>query len=230
MDAYFLLFMAAFFVLAASFEFPFPANQGIIVIAYYAMVATSILQVFMAEVLFRVLSDSRTLNLLALVAGVAAGILQIIGYARWFTAIPVLSDSLNSGALLEETVFALERMLNAYLGMGLGEHAGTLFMALWLVFAGLAARETTFIPRSVRFLMLASGWALGLVALEARGGPFVGLGSLTVALWGVFYAFIIVSVAALLNDSCDNSPASIHWGLWIFTVVFWLGNVIPAFL
>jgi hypothetical protein len=241
--AYFVVFMTAFFVLGGLFEFPdilreeasyrfslFQSTQGGIVIAYYAMVVSSVLQVFMAVSLFTVLSGSRTLNLLGLASGIAAGVFQVLGYARWVTVIPVLSDTLNAGSLPADTVFALERMLNSYLGMGIGEHLGTLFLALWLPFAAIAAKGTSFIPRGVRTLMLASGWALTLVAMEALGGVFAPIGVFTVALWGVFYAFILVFVTALVKPLRGQETASVHWGVWLFAGVFWLGNVIPSFI
>ena len=240
---YFVLFMAAFFVLGALFEFPgilreepayrfglFEANRAGIVGAYYVMVFTSVLQIFMAVSLYRVLTDGGTMGLFGMVSGIAAGIFQVLGYIRWVVLVPALADTLNAGIQAPAEVFATESLINAYLGMGIGEHLGTLFLAAWLIFSSIAARKTVYLPRGVRMMMAASGWLLVPVALEALGGAFSFIGIFSVALWGVFYTFIVVFVVALLQRSKDGVSARIHWGIWLAAFAFWLANVVPAFL
>jgi hypothetical protein len=80
---FFLMIIFGNLMLASAFDFPnilrnspeerfalFQANQGTIVLAYYLMSVTSILQVYMAVAMYQITKKGRMVDLLAVTSGV----------------------------------------------------------------------------------------------------------------------------------------------------------------
>jgi hypothetical protein len=95
----------------------------------------------------------------ALACGVAAGLAQAIGLARWVFVVPGLA-----AATPGETVTLLFHAIHQYGGVAIGEQLGQFFTALWvLLLAGAQARGA-----------LPIGWA-SLIGIAASALIFAGL-------------------------------------------------------
>ena len=162
MILYFLLTLISFFVLQAVFEFPdilrasgdhrfelFQKNQTFIVPAYYLWTITGLLQIFMAVQLYSLSTIKNNLGNAAIVAGILSGVFQVTGYIRWIVLVPLLSSGYKSGEIPHNMVFFLEKIMNSYLGMTLGEHLGNLFLGIWLVLLGFQFRNEKIIHKSM---------------------------------------------------------------------------------
>ncbi|MFN8076011.1 MAG: DUF4386 family protein [Kineosporiaceae bacterium] len=100
--------------------------------------------------------------------GVAALVVQCLGWVRWPIAVPHLADAYldpaASPAAREATAASYE-VLNAYAGGALGEHLGWLLQAVWAVGIAAVLVRRRVLPRAVAvaLLGLAVAWAATLV-------------------------------------------------------------------
>jgi hypothetical protein len=113
----------------------------------------------------------------ALVLGVAAGLVQGLGLVRWPFAVPelarrwVAADALDpAGAVasrlsIETTFVTLHRLF----GIGIGEHLGYLFTGLWTLATGWSIVTTAAIPAWLGWLAVPIGLALLVGTLEFAG-------------------------------------------------------------
>lgn len=142
----------AFLVLGAVFGFPdilrlpaadvlakFNENPGTIRAAYFAFSWSSLLFVPLAVLLRRALGagrrDEGTLAV-ATALGLAAGLIQLLGFIRWTILVPFLAsayaDPTTSPATREALAVTYE-FANRYLGMAIGEHLGWVFQGTWVL-------------------------------------------------------------------------------------------------
>lgn len=208
-----VLFMTAFTMLQMNFEYPdilrqpamtvmqkFAAGGSGLIINWYLMVVSSILFIPIAVMLHPYLTreDAPYMNV-ATTFGVVAGIVQMLGFIRWPFLVPTLASTYLDPSTSEATRAAIEvtfTAFNQYAGVGVGEHLGYLFTALWSVLIGFAMMNS---PRFSKWL----GWmgivfAVGILAgtLESAGIPFVGLvNAVSYIFWAVW--MIVIGVYLL---------------------------------
>ncbi len=241
---FFLLIIVGNLMLASSFDFPdilrkrpderftlFQANQGMIVLAYYMMSVTSILQVYMAVAMYQITKKGRMVDLFAVTSGVLSGIFQMLGFFRWVILIPVLSNAYNTKEIAAETIFFLEKFANTYMGMTVGEHLGTLFTGLWLIALGLVLSKNNAFDKKLAWLGLISGIALFVQSYEAVNASALSfLGDISIALWALYVVWALVMSIMLFQKKDETSLQTVYWGVWLFGLVLYLANVIPSFL
>lgn len=119
--------------------------------------------------------------------GMLAGLVQALGLMRWVILIPSFAASYVAPAATDfDKSFAIAAfdLTNRYLGMGVGEHLGYLFTALWtLAIAVLIWRR--WMPLAALGIVIALGVAAGM--LEPFGfewaGPVNAIAYSAWALW-----------------------------------------------
>lgn len=241
---FFLLIILGNLMLASSFEFPdilrkspderftlFQANQGTIVLAYYMMSVTSILQVYMAVAMYQITKKGRMVDLFAVTSGALSGVFQIMGFFRWVILIPMLSNACNTKEVASETIFFLEKFANTYLGMTVGEHLGSLFTGLWLIALGVVLVQNNAFDKKLAWLGLISGVALFIQSYESVNANALSfLGDISIALRAFYVVWALIISIILFQKKDETSLQTVHWGVWLFGAVLYLANVIPSFL
>src|SRR6218665_332035 len=143
-----LVFTAGFTGLQMTFDYPdilrHPASEVLTRFAaaglelhlfWYAMMAAALAFIPAAIVIAK--HFWKTAPLAAALSagfGVVAGLVQALGLLRWVILAPGLAASYTAPGATEtqkEMAMALFDFANRYLGMGVGEHLGYLFTALW---------------------------------------------------------------------------------------------------
>ncbi len=211
-----ILFMTAFTLLQINFEYPdilrqpamtvmekFTAGGSGLIVNWYLMVISSILFIPISVMLhpYLVREDTPYMSV-ATTFGVIAGIVQMLGFIRWPFLVPTLASTYLDPAASEATRAAIEvtfTAFNQYAGVGIGEHLGYLFTALWSILIALA------MPKSKHFSSWL-GWMGGVLAvgilfgtLEPAGVPFVGLiNVIAYSLWAVW--IIMLGVRLLMKE------------------------------
>ncbi len=211
-----ILFMTAFTMLQINFEYPdilrqpamtvmqkFAAGGSGLIINWYLMVISSILFIPISIMLHPYLAreDAPYMNV-ATTFGVVAGIVQMLGFIRWPFLVPTLASTYLDPSTSEATRAAIEvtfTAFNQYAGVGVGEHLGYLFTALWSVLIGLAMMNS---PRFSKWLgwmgvILAAGILVG--TLEFAGVLFAGLvNAISYILWAIW--MIIAGIYLLKSN------------------------------
>lgn len=209
---HFALLTGGFFALAPLFGFPdilrapaaerlaaFRAHEGAIVAGYYAMALSGLTQIALAVLGHRSLAArDTTLALGALVAGVLGGAWQAMGFIRWAITVPFLAAAMaEATGETARTVELLEGLLNRYAGMAVGEHLGFVGQGLWTLLFAAAAFASKSLPRA----LCVTGWLFGVAflaaSLEQLGGPFAALGQITTPLTAAWFAWLVMTGAAL---------------------------------
>jgi hypothetical protein len=183
-----LIFTAGFTGLQTTFDYPeilrqpaadvlarFAAGGTVLRLFWYAMFVAA-LGLIPAATGFAVLAWRRSDYLAALSAafGVLAGLVQALGLLRWVMLVPHLAAihvAPETSDLDRALAAASFDAANHYLGMGVGEHLGYLFTALWTlaVAAMIGGRLRIFALLGV---LLALGIAFGMA--EPFGVPAAG--------------------------------------------------------
>jgi hypothetical protein len=111
-----------------------------LIMLWWAFMLSGLLMVGAVVLLSQALGFGGVLPL-ATTIGVLAGFAQIIGLLRWVLLVPSLArshaDAQASQAQREATV-AIFRAFHQYLGVGVGEHLGSLLTGLWSILIGIA--------------------------------------------------------------------------------------------
>ena len=130
----------------------------------------------MAVLLAVVLAASPALTAMALVVGVLAGLVQVLGLLRWTYAVPELARRWvaadGDGAAGDATRRSIEvtfAVLHRYLGVGVGEHLGYLLTGAWTLLVAASIVTTTVIPAWLGWIGVPIGLALVLGAAEFAG-------------------------------------------------------------
>ncbi len=240
--SYFVIAMTCYFVLASAFQFPdilrvegemrfnlFRLNREIIVPTYYFWAFTGLLQVIMASLIYVINKKSEAIDILALVFGILSGIFQLIGFIRWVIFIPMLVDAYDSG-VSGELIFFIEKLANGYLGMTLGEHMGNLLLAIWIILVSFRFLSSRFNHKSLGIMGIITGIFFVLFSFESLGSIFSILSILTVPAWGFYYVWLIFMSISFFKSKEGQQTKKLHWGIWVGGLLFWLSNIIPAFL
>ncbi len=238
-----VIFMVGYFLLSSAFGFPdilreeasirftlFDENRALIVPGYYILCITAVIQIFLAVLWYHITRTDKLSDLFTLVAGITCGIFQILGFYRWIAYVPMLSDTYKAGEMSDETIFFFEKFGNTYLGMTVGEHLGNFFLALWLIGIAVTLKQVKFVGKPLKIMTLVSGLMMFLLSYESLGGGFAVLEVITLPAWGLYYTWILMIGISLLYTKDRESLPRIPIGYWVFGIVFYLGNVIPAFI
>jgi hypothetical protein len=242
--AFFLLIIVGNLMLASSFDFPdilrrspeerftlFQTNQGTIVLAYYLMSVTSILQVYMAVAMYQITKKGRMVDMFVVTSGVLSGVFQMLGFFRWVILIPMLSNAYNTNEIASETIFFLEKFANTYMGMTVGEHLGSLFTGLWLIGLGVVLVQNKSFDKKLSWLGLISGVTLFIQSYESVNASALSfLGEIAIVLWALYVVWALIMSITLFQKKDETSLQTVHWGVWLFGVVLYLANVVPSLL
>jgi hypothetical protein len=211
-----LLFMAAFTLLQINFEYPdilrqptamvmekFVAGGSGLIANWYLVLIAAILFIPTAVMLQPYLEgdDNTRYLFVATTLGVTAGIVQMLGFVRWPFMMPELAATYVNPATSAGTRAAIEVIFSAfnqYAGLGVGEHLGYLFTALWTILIALAMPKSKIFTSWQGWLgvILAVGILLG--TLEPAGVPFVGaINAIAYSLWALW--LVILGVTLLIK-------------------------------
>lgn len=234
-----LIFLIGYFTLMSSFGFPevlrlesserfiaFQKNQNITVFGYLLMSITAILQIFMAILIHNISKKGNIFDSLGLISGILAGVFQLFGFIRWILLIPMLSNALIKNEVNPEFIYFFEKFANTYLGMTIGEYLGTLFLAFWMIFISISHIKSQIFDKNLSYLGFFSGIMLFIASFEFLGSIFYFIEKYVLILWGFYFVWIVVLSIYLFISKTENRKVPIL--LWLFGVVFYLMNVIPA--
>lgn len=203
-----LILVVGFTSLGFTFDYPtilrepiaevltrFSAGGPLLIVQWYSMVFASLLFV-PASLLFHQIIKDRPLAQLITGFGVVAATMNMLGFIRWPFLVPVLATQYGDPNLSEAARVSLETTFLAfhtYAGVGIGEHLGFIFLALWLVSGGLALRGSV-LPNWLGWLWVVTGIGTFLGVFEQVGWEAAGLinavasfaGMIAVMLAGIF--------------------------------------------
>ncbi len=214
-----ILFMGAFTMLQINFEYPdilrqpaitvmekFAAGGSGLIANWYAMVVSAILFIPISIMLhpFLVKEDS-ILMPLATTFGVIAGVVQMLGFIRWPFLVPTLASTYLDPSASEATRAAIEvtfTAFNQYAGVGIGEHLGFVFTALWSIFIGIAMMSSLHFSKWLGWMGIISAVGILLGILEPAGVPFVGLiNAIAYIFWAIW---MVIAGVYLLRSKIQN--------------------------
>lgn len=199
-----ILFMGAFTLLQTNFEYPdilrkpagyvleqFAAGGNGLIANWYAMLLSALLFVPIAVLLQPFLAGEGKWYLpLATALGVLAGVVQMLGFARWPFLVPSLSavytDPLASDAT-RETISIVFQAFNQYAGLAIGEHLGYIFTAFWSLLVGLAMLDSEIFPKWLGWVGMLSSLGVSAGVLESFGVTWAGpLNAIAYILWALW--------------------------------------------
>lgn len=211
-----LILVVGFTALGFTFDYPtilrepvgdiltrFQAGGPALIAQCYSMVLASMLFV-PAALLFHGVIKDKTLAPLVTGFGVVAALMNVLGFLRWPFLVPVLAARYADPSLSEAAQVSLETTFLAfhtYAGVGIGEHLGFTFLALWLVTGGLALRGTV-LPTWLGWLWVVTGVGTFLGVFEQVGWEAAGLVNAGASLLGM----VAVMLAGILLLSKKISP------------------------
>jgi hypothetical protein len=200
-----VLFTACFTILQVRFEYPdilrqptaavlakFQAGGAGLIAVWYALTFSAILFMPLAVLVSRTLGGERSPAGLSLATalGVAAGLVQTLGFLRWPFLVPQLAAAYLAPAASpaqRETATLIFESFHRYAGVAIGEHLGFLCTAAWTFLVALAVGRSPLFSRWLGPIgaLLALGIAAG--TLEPLGwqaaGPINAVSYLAWALW-----------------------------------------------
>lgn len=184
-----LILVVGFTSLGFTFDYPtilrepiaevltrFSAGGPLLIAQWYSMVFASLLFV-PASLLFHQIIKDRPLAPVVTGFGVVAATMNMLGFIRWPFLVPVLATQYGDPTLSEAARVSLETTFLAfhtYAGVGIGEHLGFTFLALWLISGGLALRGTM-LPNWLGWLWVVTGIGTFLGVFEQVGWEAAGL-------------------------------------------------------
>jgi hypothetical protein len=133
----------------------------------------------------------------------------MLGFIRWPFLVPVLAKMYLDPAVGEathEAVSVVFSAFNQYAGVGIGEHLGYLFTALWSLLAGYAMLDSSIFPKWLGVTGVLSGLGILLGVLEPAGLAWAGMiNALAYILWALW---LLVSGVYLLrwDHGIENRP------------------------
>ncbi len=174
-----LWFNASFALLGKRFDYPnilrkpaaeildrFHAGGSTLVLLFWMFMLSGLLLIPVVVLFGQVLGFTGIVPL-AVVIGVLAGLVQMLGLLRWVYLVPLLAR-MNADAGLEsgqrDSTLVVFRAMHQYLGVGVGEHLGYLFTGIWSVLTGIAVAGGT---------VLVPAW-MGWVGIVVGGGLIAG--------------------------------------------------------
>lgn len=208
-----LIFTAGFTGLQMTFEYPdilrHPAGEVLIRFAgagadlhlyWYAMMFAALLMIGAAIATgMHLWKRDSLLAALSIGAGVLAGLVQALGLLRWVVLIPSLAAiyvAPGASEIEQSMAVVLFDAANHYLGMGVGEHLGYFFTAIWTGLASALLLKTNRIIAAAGFI-IAIGVIVGM--LEPFGVPMTGgINSISYTLWAIWT--LILGVVVLRGE------------------------------
>jgi len=215
-----LIFTAGFTGLQMTFEYPdilrhpagevltrFAAAGADLHLYWYAMMAAALLMIG-AVIAFglQFWKQDNLLAALSIGAGVLAGLVQALGLLRWVMLVPSLAAMYVAPGATEmeqSMAIALFDAANHYLGMGVGEHLGYCFTAIWTALASALMVKTNRVIAAAGIVI-----ALGVISgmLEPFGVPMTGLiNSISYTLWALWT--LILGIVVLRGERAAASYA-----------------------
>lgn len=208
-----LIFTAGFTGLQMTFDYPdilrhlagevltrFAASGADLHLYWYAMMFASLLMI--GAVIAAGLHFWKRDNVLAALsmgAGVLAGLVQALGLLRWVMLVPSLAAMYVAPGATEldkSMAVALFDAANHYLGMGVGEHLGYFFTAIWTALTSALLHKTNRIIAAAG-MVIALGVSSGM--LEPFGVPMTGaINSTSYTLWAVWT--LILGIVVLRGE------------------------------
>lgn len=209
-----LIFTAGFTGLQMTFDYPdilrhpagevltrFAAAGADLHLYWYAMTFASLLMIgaAIAAGLHFWIRDA-FLAALSIGAGVLAGLVQALGLLRWVMLVPSLAAMYVAPGATEinqSMAVSLFDAANHYLGMGVGEHLGYLFTAIWTVLVSVLIVKTNRIVAAAGIVI-----AIGVISgmLEPFGVPMTGMiNSISYTLWAVWT--LVLGIVVLRGKS-----------------------------
>lgn len=175
-----------FAVLASRFDYPdilrrpadeilarFRAGGSSLILVWWAFMASGGLLIAAAVLLSRVLGPrAATVSAIALVVGVLAGLVQVLGLLRWVYLVPVLArmnDDPDASEATRTAVGVTFRAFHQYLGVGVGEHLGYLLTGAWTGLVGIAILRGDAVASWLGWLALPIGAGLVVASSEFLG-------------------------------------------------------------
>jgi hypothetical protein len=196
-----LIFTAGFSGLQVTFEYPdilrqpagavltrFAAAGPDLHLYWYAMMFAALLMT--GGTIAAGLHFWKRNNLIAALmigAGVLAGLVQALGLLRWVMLVPSLAAMYvapGASEIDKTMAVALFDAANHYLGMGVGEHLGYFFTAIWTALVSVLIFGTNRII-ALSGILIAVGVLSGM--LEPYGVPLTGMiNSVSYSLWALW--------------------------------------------
>lgn len=214
-----LIFTAGFTGLQMTFEYPgilrqpagevltrFAAGGVSLHLFWYAMMAAALLMIGAAIALGLLFwKRDNLLAALSIGAGVLAGLVQALGLLRWVMLVPSLANMyVATGAtdIEKRMVIMLFDATNRYLGMGVGEHFGYFFTAIWTALVAALVFKTNRLL-AISGGVIAVGVLLGM--LEPFGVPMTGMiNSISYTFWALW---ALVLGIVVLRSTRQTGPA-----------------------
>lgn len=213
-----LIFTAGFTGLQMTFDYPgllrFPAGEVLTRFAaagadlhlyWYAMMFAALLMIGAAIAAgLHFWKRDNLLAALSIGAGVLAGLVQALGLLRWVMLVSSLAAMYVAPGATEmeqSMAVALFDAANHYLGMGVGEHLGYFFTAIWTALASALIWKTNRIIAAAGIVI-----ALGVISgmLEPFGVPLTGMiNSISYTLWALWTLILGIVVLRGNHQAID---------------------------
>lgn len=210
-----ILFMTAFTLLQITFEYPdilrkpaavvmemFIAGGSRLILIWYAMVISAILFIPISVMIHPYLARSDTPYMtVATTFGVIAGVVQMLGFIRWPFLVPTLASAYVNPVTNEVTRTALEvtfSAFNQYAGVGIGEHLGYIFTALWSILIAFAMPKSKFFSTWIGWMGAICAIGILVGASEPFGVPVAGLvNAIAYILWAIWLGILGVCLLVI---------------------------------
>jgi Domain of unknown function (DUF4386) len=175
-----------FALLARRFDYPdilrrppdeildrFRAGGSPLILIWWAFMLSGWLLVISVVLVSQALGNqSPTASLIALVVGVLAGLVQVLGLLRWVYLVPALARAHGDAEASEATRDAVAvtfRAFHQYLGVGVGEHLGYLLTGAWTVLVGITVLGGDVVGHWIGWVALPIGGGLVVASAEFLG-------------------------------------------------------------
>ena len=176
-------FNVAFAALAKAFDYPdilrrptseildrFRAGGSRLVTLWWAFAMTALAFAPVAVLVSEVVDGNATVLRLAVVVGVLAGLVQLLGLLRWPFLVPYLArEDVDASPARREAVDIVFQAFHRYLGVAVGEHLGYLLTGAWSVLVGVALTQGSTAPAWLGAVGIAAGALLMMCSLEFVG-------------------------------------------------------------
>jgi hypothetical protein len=179
-----LWFNATFALLGNRFDYPdilrrpateildrFRAGGTSLILLWWAFMLSGLLLIPAVVLLGQALGFTGIVPL-AVVIGVLAGLVQMLGLLRWVYLVPSLART-NADPGIEsgqrEATIAVFRTMHQYLGLGVGEHLGSILTGLWSVLIGIAVVGRELVPTWMGWVGIVVGVGLLIDSAEFLG-------------------------------------------------------------
>ncbi len=203
-----ITFTLVFTLLSTSFEYPdilrkpvpyvlerFTAGGAGLIALWYGMFVSALAFIGIPLLTRRLFPQPNLLLDLGTIFGVLAGLVQALGFARWIFLVPALASAHINPSSSDATKAAIAVVFDAfnhYAGIGIGEHLGYLFTALWTL-----SICTALVSRSKWLGFSGAIFAIGILAglLEPIGFAWAGtINALSYIAWSVWMVVFGITI------------------------------------